>query len=166
MKLDEKQIDEFETQGFTLIDNVFSSDEMDAAAVAINELHADQPTFVGSIEDERLLFLFHDERIEAIAKHILAADQVIHASNTSLFRASGDDEWKPTFEHVDIMYSMDERRARPRRMYCMMMVFIDDLPENIATANQLGLQGILFHNRGQGIAALKAQVIDTIASHE
>ncbi|MCJ8331570.1 MAG: hypothetical protein HRT89_15140 [Lentisphaeria bacterium] len=65
MDLTEKNITEFEVDGFTFIDEVFATDEMDAA-IAIDELHVDNPQFVGNIEDPRLVFLFHDERLEAI----------------------------------------------------------------------------------------------------
>lgn len=138
MQLTDQHRTEFERQGFTLIDDVFSDAEMDAAAVAIDRMYDGRGEktdgIISNIEEPGLFFLFQHPRLERIAQHILQAEHVVHASNASLFKRPdhGATQWHPGGEHVDIMHSLEEMDATPKRMMCMIMVFIGDLPHGRA----------------------------------
>lgn len=136
MNLTEQHRTEFEQQGYSLIEDVFTDGEMDKAAAAIDRMYSGEKTegIIGMIEEPGLFFLFQHPRLERIAQHILGADEVVHVGNASLYSRPSPTgaEWKVHREHVDIMHTVEELDATPKRMMCIMMVFVGDLPEGRA----------------------------------
>jgi ectoine hydroxylase-related dioxygenase (phytanoyl-CoA dioxygenase family) len=73
--------------------------------------------------------LYQDPRLEAIAKHILETDDVVLNSAAALVKKPQPGaELNLEREHMDIQFSRAEWDARPRRLLCMLLVFVADLP--------------------------------------
>ena len=132
MDIIQVHIDQFLNDGLTLIDDVFSDEEMCAASAAFDHwyTHGDKTNGITQYFDEPgLTDVLQHPRLEEAAKIMLNADAVVLNSSACLFKRPEDaSQWTPQSEHVDIMFSHEEMAATPRRMLGMMMVMVDDLP--------------------------------------
>ena len=133
MRLTDEHVRAFLDDGLVLIDDVLADDELTGASRGVDHLYATGERdngIVGLFDEPGLLHILAHPNLEAIAKKMLNADHVVLNSAASLYRKPNDtSEWTlDPGEHVDIMFSLDEMAATPRRMLAMMMVFIEDLP--------------------------------------
>ncbi|MGY8823626.1 MAG: phytanoyl-CoA dioxygenase family protein [Candidatus Latescibacterota bacterium] len=133
MQIEQKHIDQFVNDGLTLIDNVCTEQEMVAASAGFDHLytHGEKTNGITQYFDEPgLIDVLQHPNLEAAAKVMLGADDVVLNSSACLFKQPEDvTEWETQSEHVDIQFSIDEMESTPRRMLAMMMVIVDDLPE-------------------------------------
>jgi hypothetical protein len=141
-------IERFATNGLSLIDDVFSDQEMLAASAGFDHLytHGEKINGITQYFDEPgLIDVLQHPHLEEAAKSFLGAKEVVLNSSACLFKRPEDtSEWNTLNEHVDIMFSHEEMQATPRRMLAMMMVFVDDLPEGRGnTFVRLGSQRVI-----------------------
>ncbi|MBT3346282.1 MAG: hypothetical protein HN712_04685 [Gemmatimonadetes bacterium] len=133
MKIDQHHIDQFVDDGLTLIDDVFTEEEMTAASVGFDHLYTHGEKTNGILQyfhEPGLVDVLQHPHLEQAAKTMLRADDVVLNSSACLFKRPQDTtEWSKESEHVDIQFSLEEMDATPRRMLAMMMVIVDDLPE-------------------------------------
>ena len=133
MQIEPKHTDEFVNDGLTLIDAVFTKQEMAAASAGFDHLYTHGEKTNGITQyfhEPGLVDVLQHPNLEAVAKVILRAEEVVLNSSACLFKRPEDTtEWKTQGEHVDIQFSIEEMEAAPRRMLAMMMVIVDDLPE-------------------------------------
>ncbi len=165
MLIEQKHIDQFVYDGLTLIDDVFTNQEMLAASAGFDHLYSTGEKTNGITQyfhEPGLVDVLQHPNLEAAAKRILNANEVVLNSSACLFKRPEDvTEWKTQAEHVDIQFSIEEMEATPRRMLAMMMVFVDDLPEGRGnTFVRLGSHRVIaewLQERGE--EATKAQPI-------
>jgi hypothetical protein len=133
MDITQAHVHQFLDDGLTLIDDVFTDEEMQAASAAFDHwyTHGEKTNGITSYFDEPgLTDVLQHPHLEEAAKIMLNAEAVVLNSSACLFkRPEQTTEWSKLSEHVDIMFSHEEMAATPRRMLGMMMVFVDDLPE-------------------------------------
>lgn len=134
MKLTDQHVHEFVEQGYSLIDDVFTADEITALADGMDEYYAGVGArtdgIVGYPDHRGINDVYQHPHLEKIAAKMLGVDEIVLVSAATLYkRHSNTTEWTREGEHVDVMFSVDELRQAPRRMLCMMMVFANDLPE-------------------------------------
>ena len=133
MQIEPKHIDQFVNDGLTLIDDVCTEQEMVAASAGFDHLytHGEKTNGITQYCDEPgLIDVLQHPNLEAAAKIMLGADDVVLNSSACLFKRPEDvTEWETQSEHVDIQFSIEEMESTPRRMLAMMMVIVDDLPE-------------------------------------
>ena len=133
MKLTDAHVNTFLEEGLVLIDDVFTIDEMTAASAAFDRQYetAGQANGIrGMPDDLGLIDVLQHPHLEAIAKHMLGADDVVLNSSAMLLRHPNDATTVTIErEHVDIQFSLEEMKRTPRCMLAMLMVFIEDLPE-------------------------------------
>jgi ectoine hydroxylase-related dioxygenase (phytanoyl-CoA dioxygenase family) len=133
MQIEQKHIDQFVNDGLTLIDDVCTEQEMVAASAGFDHLytHGEKTNGITQYFDEPgLIDVLQHPNLEAAAKVMLGADEVVLNSSACLFKRPEDaTEWDTQSEHVDIQFSIEEMESTPRRMLAMMMVIVDDLPE-------------------------------------
>jgi ectoine hydroxylase-related dioxygenase (phytanoyl-CoA dioxygenase family) len=133
MQIDQEHIDQFVYDGLTLIDSVFTEEEMAAASAGFDHLytHGEKKNGITQyFHEPGLVDVLQHPNLEKAAKIMLRADDVVLNSSACLFkRPENTTEWETQSEHVDIQFSIEEMEATPRRMLAMMMVFVDDLPE-------------------------------------
>lgn len=133
MQIEQKHIDQFVNDGLTLIDNVCTEQEMVAASAGFDHLytHGEKTNGITQYFDEPgLIDVLQHPNLEAAAKIMLGADDVVLNSSACLFKRPEDvSKWETQSEHVDIQFSIEEMESTPRRMLAMMMVIVDDLPE-------------------------------------
>lgn len=132
MNIASSHVDEFVRNGLTLVDDVFSQDEMLAASAGFDHLytHGEKTNGITQYFDEPgLIDVLQHPHLEQMARIMLRADAVVLNSSACLFKRPQDTtEWSLEGEHVDIMFSHEEMDATPRRMLAMLMVMVDDLP--------------------------------------
>ena len=165
MQIDQRHIDAFVNDGLTLIDDVFTDDEMVAASAGFDHLYTTGEKDNGITQyfhEPGLVNVLQHPNLEAAAKRVLRADEVVLNSSACLYKKPEDTaEWTTLGEHVDIQFSLEEMDATPRRMLAMMMVFVDDLPEGRGnTFVRLGSHRVIaewLHDTGQD--ALKAHPV-------
>ncbi len=133
MQIIQRHIDEFVHDGLTLIDDVFTDQEMAAASAGFDHLYTHGEKTNGITQyfhEPGLVDVLQHPHLEQAAKIMLQADKVVLNSSACLFKRPDDTtEWTKQGEHVDIQFSLEEMEATPRRMLAMMMVIVDDLPE-------------------------------------
>ena len=133
MQIGQHHIDQFVHDGFALIDDVCTEQEMIAASAGFDHLytHGEKTNGITQYFDEPgLVDVLQHPNLEQAAKVILGADDVVLNSSACLFKRPEDTtEWVTQSEHVEIQFSIEEMEATPRRMLAMMMVIVDDLPE-------------------------------------
>jgi ectoine hydroxylase-related dioxygenase (phytanoyl-CoA dioxygenase family) len=131
MNLEQRHRDEFEREGAVLIDGVLDGEILGATDAALTRLYSG-PRSDGIIQypDEPGLYdLYQDPRLEAIARYILEADAVVLNSAASLVKKPQPGAaFAFEREHMDIQFSREEWLSRPRRILCMLMVMVADLP--------------------------------------
>jgi len=132
MNITAQHVDQFVDDGLTLIDDVFSDDEMSAASTAFDHwyTHGEKTDGITQYFDEPgLTDVLQHPHLEEAAKRMLGAEAVVLNSSALLFkRPEQTTDWTQLSQHVDIMFSHEEMQETPRRMLAMMMVFVDDLP--------------------------------------
>lgn len=133
MRIEQRHVDEFVHDGLSLIDDVFTDEEMVAASAGFDHLYTHGEKTNGITQyfhEPGLVDVLQHPNLEAAAKTFLRADDVVLNSSACLFKKPEDTtEWTTQSEHVDIQFSLDEMDGTPRRMLAMMMVIVDDLPE-------------------------------------
>ncbi len=132
MNITQTHVGQFVDDGLTLIDDVFSTEEMQAASLAFDHWYSVGEKTNGITEyfdEPGLTHVLQHPHLEEAAKIMLRAPEVVLNSSALLFKRPQDTtEWHRESEHVDIMFSHEEMQATPRRMLAMMMVMVDDLP--------------------------------------
>lgn len=134
MTLDDAATQDFLTNGFTLIDDVISIERTAQVDETIETIYggwSDKTNGILSYCHHPGLFdLYQEPNLERIAQHILGTEEVVLNSASILFeRPQPDKAFSLIGEHVDIMFSRDDWLASPRRILCMIIVMIADLPE-------------------------------------
>lgn len=131
MDISEEQIQQFETEGWTRIAAALPEAVIAPADRCVRRRYADGPQhdgIVGLPDDPGLDPLLTEARLEDIAERMLGGPVVLNSSAILFKRPQPQGSFALEREHVDIMYSLDEWRARPRRVMCMLMVLLADLP--------------------------------------
>lgn len=127
MLISQQQIDEFITNGFTLIDGLLPEALFDTAARDLHE-------FKGYPRENSFLNIYQHPNVEAAAKAVLGCSAVHLLSGATLYTEPQTGTWSfdPEKEHVDVQYTLPDWLETPRRILVTVMFFIDDIPADRA----------------------------------
>jgi len=131
MQLDNRQRSEFETDGWTRIPAALPPDLVAASDRGVCERYDSGPKNDGITQypdDPRVDDLLQSPRLERIAGHLLRGEVVLNSASILFKRPQHKTDPRPRDEHVDIMFTREEWTAQPRRVLCMLMVLLADLP--------------------------------------
>lgn len=131
--LTESEIAAYEARGFLNVAQVASPEEIQAANAAFEQVYEGgaHPILNGwadCVFDERLLGLATSEACEALAKQVLAADDVeLFTVMVRVREPEPGATWALEWEHIDCRYSLAQLRAVPRQKLCGIYLWLTDM---------------------------------------
>jgi len=132
MRISDQQQTEFAQEGWTRIPAALPGELVRASDRCVLRAYDTGPQhdgIMGLPDLPGLDALLTDPHLEAIAEQILGCPVILNSSAILFKQPQPGEPFKLQREHVDVMYSLDEWNSRPRRVMCMLMVLLADLPE-------------------------------------
>jgi len=132
MHIDQHHELAFVSDGWTSIPEALPPELIRRSDACVRRLYDEGPQHDGITQlpdHPGLDALLMEPRLERIAERILSAPVVLNGGAILFKRPQPDRPFSLGREHVDVMYTREEWQSHPRRVMCMLMVLLADLPE-------------------------------------